>query len=108
MMSASPIGYRRVKACAGYKTSGLQFGYFLKPAIRQNSCGLYIVKSYGYKIIKGEDRSPYGRILSGWEVISLHAFFIMTMYREKGTAFCLFEKGPYHKAFVHDLYFLSI
>ncbi len=83
MMSASPIDFRRVKACAGYKTSGLQFGYFLKPAIRQNSCGLYIVKSYGYKIIRRKDREREGASLSDWKVIYLNAFFIMTMYREK-------------------------
>lgn len=87
MMSASPIGFRHIDACAD-KTACYSLN-ILKPAIRQNSCGLYIVKSYGYKIIRRKDREREGASLSGWKVIYLNAFFIMTMYREKGTAFCL-------------------
>jgi len=59
--------------------------YLLKPAIRQNSCGLYIVEKSGSKIIKDADRMLSGGMLSGCGVIYRNSFFIMVVYREKET-----------------------
>ena len=47
------------------KPAGYSFLYFLEPAIRQNSYGLYIVERAGDKIRKGEDSMTSYEILSG-------------------------------------------
>ena len=57
LMSASPMGFRHMDACAGHMASGYNFLYLLKPAIRQNSYGLYIVESLGDEIIGNQDRN---------------------------------------------------
>ncbi len=56
LMSASPIGFRHRDACAGMMPAGYIL-YLLKPAIRQNSYGLYIVESFVGKIIRNSDRN---------------------------------------------------
>lgn len=55
LMSASPMGFRHRRACAGVIPAGYIL-YLLKPAIRQNSYGLYIVESCLDKIIRDSDR----------------------------------------------------
>lgn len=58
-MSASPIGFRHRNACAGMMPAGYIFVSFT-PAIRQNSCGLYIVESCLDEIIGNADRNVLG------------------------------------------------
>lgn len=56
LMSASPMCFRHMNACADIKSAGYIFVSFT-PAIRQNSYGLYIVESYADKIIGVSDRN---------------------------------------------------
>ena len=64
-------------------SSGYSCGVSLKPAIRQNSLTLYIIKKVERKIRGDTDRILYGGILSKYKGIYRNAFFIMTVYREK-------------------------
>ena len=67
--------------------------YFLKPAIRQNSYGLYIVERSGNMIMECPDSILSVKMLSGREVIFRNRFFIMVVYREK-EQFLFVEKEP--------------
>lgn len=83
-MSASPIDFRRICACADIRPA-VTACVSLKTCYRQNSYGLYIVEGDREKIRKGKDRMiPHG-ILSGYKVIYWNNFFIMVVYREKET-----------------------
>lgn len=67
--------------------------YFLKPAIRQNSYGLYIVERSGNMIMERPDSILSVKMLSGREVIFRNRFFIMVVYRER-KQFLFVEKEP--------------
>lgn len=84
LMSASPIDFRRICACADIR-SAVTACVSLKTCYRQNSYGLYIVERVREKIRKGKDSMIPYRILSGYKVISWNTFFIMVVYREKET-----------------------
>lgn len=84
LMSASPMSFRRIRACADIR-SAVTVCVSLKTCYRQNSYGLYIVERVREKIRKGKDRMMICRILSGYKVIYWNSFFIMVVYREKGS-----------------------
>lgn len=67
--------------------------YFLKPAIRQNSYGLYIVERSGNMIMERPDSILSVKMLSGRKVIFRNRFFIMVVYRER-KQFLFVEKEP--------------
>ena len=80
--------------------------YFLKPAIRQNSYGLYIVERSGNMIMGRPDSILSVKMLSGCGVIYGDPFFIMVVYREKGILCdCLKRSlGIRHSSMIYTFY----